>query len=96
MDSFVYRIAITTWDRQTTAIVPGELDVDIDVDGDGDPDFDVFSAPASITAANQLGDGRALTFVYDYAADASTPGSTRTAGRTTRTRSSRSAATRSA
>ena len=70
VDSFVYRIAINTWARQTTAIVPGELDVDIDVNGDGQPDFDVFSAPASITAANQLGDGRALTFVYDYAADA--------------------------
>ncbi len=64
VDSFVYRIAINTWDRQPTAIVPGELDVDIDTTGDGVPDFDVFSAPAS--GPGTLSDGRALTFVYDY------------------------------
>ncbi len=64
-DSFVYRVALSTWERQTTAIVPGEIDVDLDVDHDGTPDFNVFSAPAS---APDLGDGRALTYVYDYAA----------------------------
>ena len=65
-DSFVYRIAVSTWDRQTTAIVPGEIDAFIDVNDDGDPDFDVYSAPLSIPG---LGDGRAVTFVYDYNAD---------------------------
>ncbi len=65
-NSFIYRIAVSTWDRQTTAIVPGEIDVYLDVNEDGDPDFDIFSAPLS---APGLGDGRALTWVYDFAAD---------------------------
>ncbi len=63
-DSFVYRIAVSQWERQTTAIVPGEIDVDLDVTGDGTPDYQVFSSPTSLGA---LSDGRALTFVYNYA-----------------------------
>ncbi len=66
-DSFVYRIAVSQWERQTTAIVPGEIDVDIDVNGDDSPDYQVFSSPASLGA---LSDGRALTFVYNYATSA--------------------------
>jgi subtilisin family serine protease len=66
-DTFLYRIAVSQWDRQTTAIVPGEIDVDIDVTGDGNPDYVVFSAPASGSA---LSDGRALTYVYNYATSA--------------------------
>ncbi len=63
-DSFLYRIAVSLWERQTTAIVPGEIDVDIDVNGDGSPDYQVFSAPSS---PGMLDDGRAATYVYDYA-----------------------------
>ncbi len=44
-DSFVYRIAISSWDRQTTAVVPGELDVDLDTNHDGTPDFNIFAGP---------------------------------------------------
>jgi hypothetical protein len=66
VDSFVYRVAVSTYDRQTTAIVPGEIDLDLDIDGDELADFNVFSAPASLGA---LGDGRALTWVYDYEAE---------------------------
>lgn len=62
-ESFVYRIAINTWDRQTTAVVPGELDVDVDINGDDEADFNIFSAPVSLGA---LSDARALTWVYDY------------------------------
>jgi hypothetical protein len=65
-DSFVYQFAIGTWERQTTAIVPGEIDVDLDVNDDGTPDFNIFSGPASIPG---LGDARAVTWVYDYAAE---------------------------
>ncbi len=65
-DSFIYRIAVSTWERQATAIVPGEIDVYLDVNEDGEPDFNIFSAPLS---APGLGDGRALTWVYDYAAE---------------------------
>jgi len=63
-DSFLYRIAVSQWDRQTTAIVPGEIDVDLDVNDDGIADYVVFSAPVSLGA---LSDGRALTYVYNYA-----------------------------
>ena len=62
-EGFLYRIAISTWDRQTTAVVPGELDVDIDIDGDDTADFNVFSGPLSLGA---LSDVRAVTWVYDY------------------------------
>jgi subtilisin family serine protease len=62
-DSFVYRIAINTWDRQTTAVVPGELDVDLDINGDDTPDFNIFSGPLSLGG---LSDARAVTWVYDY------------------------------
>jgi len=59
-DSFVYGIAVNRWERQTSSIVPGEIDVDIDVNHDGTPDFDVFAAPPS------LSNGLLLTYVYNY------------------------------
>jgi minor extracellular serine protease Vpr len=66
VNTFVYRIAVSTWQRQTTGIVPGEIDAYLDTNGDGNPDFDIFSQPASLFA---LSDGRSLTYVYDYAHD---------------------------
>ncbi len=59
-DSFVYRVAVSTWERQTTAIVPGEIDLDLDINGDGKPDYNIFSGPASLGGTT---DGRALTYV---------------------------------
>ncbi len=65
-ESFVYQFVVSTWERQTTAVVPGELDIDLDVDEDGAPDFNIFSGPVSVPG---LGDARALTWVYDYDAE---------------------------
>ena len=45
-DSFVYVIAINTWERHSTiGAVPGEYDVFLDTDQDGAPDYVVFTAP---------------------------------------------------
>jgi len=63
--SFVYEIAVSKWDRQTTSIVPGEIDVDIDTNGDQTPDYTVFSAPSSLYASPIS--GQALTWVYNHA-----------------------------
>lgn len=61
-ESFVYTIAVSTWERQTTAVVPGEIDVNLDVNDDGAADYLVFSSTASLT----LSDARAVTYVYNY------------------------------
>jgi len=63
VDSFVYAIAISTWERHTSAAVPGQLGVDVDTNHDGTPDYFVYGAPAS---GASLADVTMYTWVYDY------------------------------
>jgi subtilisin family serine protease len=65
--SFVYEIAVAKWDRQTTSVVPGEIDVDIDTNGDGTPDYTVFTAPQSLYASPIV--GQSLVWVWDHSDD---------------------------
>jgi hypothetical protein len=65
--SFVYEIAVAKWDRQTTGVVPSEIDVDIDTNGDGTPDFTVFTAPKSLYASPIV--GQSLVWVLDHSDD---------------------------
>lgn len=61
--SFVYVIAVSTWERETIGSYPGLFEVFIDTDTDGTPDFVVFNAPLS--GAGTTGDVRTLTWVQD-------------------------------
>ncbi|MGZ8474874.1 MAG: S8 family serine peptidase [Candidatus Limnocylindria bacterium] len=65
--SFILAIAINTWERQTHANAPNLFFVDLDVDGDGVYDYEVYNLDV---AGSTLADGRNLTWVYDFAADA--------------------------
>ena len=59
--SFVYSIAVNTWERTgTMGAYPGEFDVFLDTDNDDEPDFVVFNAPLDTTL-----DARDLTWVAD-------------------------------
>jgi subtilisin family serine protease len=54
-ESFIYVIAINTWERHSTiGAVPGEYDVFLDTDQDGTPDFVVFTATAGPDDISQL------------------------------------------
>ena len=61
--SFVYAVAINTWERTTHALVPAEFDVVFDTNRDGSPDYIVFTADFS--GYGSLDDGRSLTYSYD-------------------------------
>jgi hypothetical protein len=65
--SFVYEFAVAKWARQTTSIVPGEIDIDIDTNGDSTPDYTVFTAPKSLYASPII--GQSLVWVWDHSND---------------------------
>jgi hypothetical protein len=59
--SFIYTIAINTWERTgTIGAFPGEFDVFLDTDQDGTYDYVVFNAPL-----NGVADARELTWSVD-------------------------------
>jgi subtilisin family serine protease len=62
-DSFVYVVALSTWERETIGSYPGMFEVFLDTDTDGTPDFVVFNAPVS--GPGTVGDVRTLTWVQD-------------------------------
>jgi len=66
VDSFVYQIAISTWERTTTALMPAEFDVYLDTNNDGNADYIVLNA--DVSGPGSLSDGRSVTWVYNVAA----------------------------
>jgi len=60
--SFVYAIAVNTWERSIMGAFPAEFDVFVDTSGDGEPDYVVFNAPL-----NGLADARAVTWSLNLA-----------------------------
>jgi hypothetical protein len=59
--SFVYVIAVSTWERHSTiGAFPGEYDIFLDTNQDGDDDFVIFNAPVNGTS-----DVRELTYSFD-------------------------------
>jgi len=60
-DSFVYVIAINTWERETIGSFPAMFEVFLDTTGNSDPDYVVFNAPLS--GPGTTGDVRTLTYV---------------------------------
>ncbi len=60
--SFVYAIAVSTWERRVMGAFPAEFDVFVDTNLDGEPDYVVFNGPL-----NGLADARAVTWVADLA-----------------------------
>jgi len=72
-DSFVYVIAVNTWERHSTiGAFPQEFDVLLDTNRDGTPDFVIFTAPASssdatwLTYSFDLNDPDAVPTAYFY------------------------------
>ncbi len=65
-DSFIYTIAINTWERTTLALAHNEFWVYIDTNDDGTDDYVVLNADAS-SGPGGLSDGRSLTWVFDLA-----------------------------
>jgi len=63
--SFVYVMAVNTWERTTNALAPAEFDVVFDTNQDGAPDYIVFTADAE--GYGSLSDGRSLTWSYNVA-----------------------------
>ena len=64
-DSFIYVIAINTWERETIGSYPAMFEVFLDTNGDGDPDYVVFNAPLS--GPGTTGDVRTLSWVENIA-----------------------------
>lgn len=60
--SFVYAIAVSTWERTVMGAFPAEFDVFVDTNLDGEPDYVVFNGPL-----NGLADARAVTWVANLA-----------------------------
>ena len=61
VDSFVYVIAFSAWERETIGSYPGQFAAFLDVSGTPDPDFVVFNAPLSNPGTT--GDVRTLAWV---------------------------------
>ncbi len=66
--SFVYGIAVNTWERTTHALAHNEFWVFIDTDQDGTDDYVVLNADVSGPAG--VTDGRSLTWGFDLATGA--------------------------
>jgi subtilisin family serine protease len=61
-ESFVYAIAVNTWERRVMGAFPAEFDVAIDTNLDGEPDYVAFNGPI-----DGLADARAMTWVVNLA-----------------------------
>ena len=62
--SFVWEIAIDTWEEQTHSVAPGVYFIDVDTDGDGTPDHVIYNY--DLSGLGTITDGRNVTWAAPY------------------------------